>query len=228
MNIYDLNNSELPPEELSAYREALAAAYPHPKKNIKAGVMAEILSAKPVAKKKKSSAASRILRWGSLAACILLVGTVCLRMLPAIEKSYSTMEADHFFSSNAMDDGAVLHDSALDLDANEADNSPTKPSYEAVYEASMENATELRTSASTGASPEASAEAKTEATAGADMVEGEASHASGKEMTAAEDSICDDGEHFDAGMHEYAYGDRACRGLGGYVWRAGEEIAFAP
>ncbi len=203
MNIYDLNNSELSQEELSAYREALSTAYPHPKKNIKAEVMAEILSSKPISKK-KNSATSRLIRWGSLAACILLVATVSLRMLPAIEKLEDNMVADNSFSSAEMDDGAVLYESDAD---------------KAVYEMSMERATEPRTGASTEGKPEASTEA--------DMVENE--HAPASEMTATEDKAC---EAFDSTVPLMSgggvYDDRSCSGFAYDVRPALEEAAFAP
>lgn len=81
----DLPDADCPAmtaEELALYREILEAAYPKPKRDIKAGVMKAVRRDAAV-KKKQKELRPLIMRWGGLAASIVLVAAIGIRVLPA-------------------------------------------------------------------------------------------------------------------------------------------------
>ncbi len=85
-NISNINNTDSRelPEEFKEYLRAMNTAYPGPKTDIHAAVMAKIN-----AEKKKAPTGTKITRglfvkWGSLAASIVLVAAVCLKILPSV------------------------------------------------------------------------------------------------------------------------------------------------
>lgn len=89
------SDAGMTPEELRLYREILQSAYPRPKRDIKAGVMDAIRSeavpqdgkAKILMpaenKAAKKSRRDLFLKWGSLAASIVIVAGIGIRVLPA-------------------------------------------------------------------------------------------------------------------------------------------------
>ena len=71
-------------EELLLYREVLAEAYPKPSRDIKAGVMTAVRRDAALKRKRAQIfSPSSIMRWGGLAASIVLVAAVGIRVLPA-------------------------------------------------------------------------------------------------------------------------------------------------
>ncbi len=101
----DLNNKDKS-AELDGYKNALREAYPGPKTDIKAAVMAEISAdgAKVLTKKPRSKLRTFV-KWGSLAACIVLVGVICIRVLPMTKM---------FSESDNATGNTVPHENALD------------------------------------------------------------------------------------------------------------------
>ena len=129
------------PAELARYRELLSEAYPCPSGKIRDSVMKTVLSEAKV--KKKATARSLIVKWGSLAACIVIIGTVCLRILPQIGlvSKDASLEAENAPNMNGKveapmemeDSEATLEDyayctlTAITEDCEEYDSVP--PSY---------------------------------------------------------------------------------------------------
>ncbi|MBQ4353445.1 MAG: hypothetical protein IJC71_00985 [Clostridia bacterium] len=113
-------SAAMTPEELRLYREILESAYPKPKRDIRAGVM-EVIRAEAAAaaagtavageavreskvlepKRSRQKAGRRDLfvKWGSLAACIVLVSAIGIRILP----SFLTKDAVAYDSAYAGD-----------------------------------------------------------------------------------------------------------------------------
>lgn len=97
---------DMTPEELRLYREILDAAYPTPKRDIKSGVMqavrkeaagefsdaAEII--KPN-KKKPERWREAFVRWGSLAASIVIVAVAGVHLLPTLLTPETTGDSAH-------------------------------------------------------------------------------------------------------------------------------------
>ena len=84
----DLSDSAMTAEELALYREVLSSAYPKPKRDIKAGVM-KAVQRDAAMKKKRAQNRALIMKWGSLAASIVLVAMVGIRVLPSFMRDAS-------------------------------------------------------------------------------------------------------------------------------------------
>ncbi len=76
MNEHD----NLTPAELESYRSALKEAYPAPKSDIHGNVMKQIRAERLMQKKRARRAA--FVKWGSVAACLLLVCVIALKVIP--------------------------------------------------------------------------------------------------------------------------------------------------
>lgn len=88
LNSPDLSGADMTPEEFRLYRDILDAAYPKPKRDIKSGVMQVIREESdaviiPVKEKKKERRRRELIKWGSLAASIVIVAGISIRVLPA-------------------------------------------------------------------------------------------------------------------------------------------------
>ncbi|MBP3367884.1 MAG: hypothetical protein J6L71_00475 [Clostridia bacterium] len=81
----DNNDGGMTPEELGRYKELLSAAYPYEKGKIRDSVMARIAS-ESAAKKNKTPWKTIALRFGSVAAALVLVCTICISVMPRLEK----------------------------------------------------------------------------------------------------------------------------------------------
>ena len=81
-DISDSDCTAMTAEELALYREILEAAYPKPKRDIKAGVMKAVRRDAAV-KKRQKELRPLIMRWGGMAASIALVAAIGFRVLPA-------------------------------------------------------------------------------------------------------------------------------------------------
>lgn len=118
------------PEELRLYREILQSAYPKPKRDIKAGVMAAIRAEEAdtvilpsrIAAKKKSRR-DLFLKWGSLAASIVIVAGIGIRVLPAfLSKDMVTTEST---SQTAAYDAALQETASAEIADTAAEPSHT-------------------------------------------------------------------------------------------------------
>ena len=81
----DNNDGGMTPEELGRYKKLLSAAYPYEKGRIRDSVMARIAS-ESAAKKNKIPWKTVALRFGSVAAALVLVCTICISVMPRLEK----------------------------------------------------------------------------------------------------------------------------------------------
>ncbi len=92
-HINETNTPEdgLTPEELTLLKEALDTAWPPPEKSLRDGVMAQIRRERAMAKKR--ALRNRVVKYGSLAACLLLVTMVGIRVLPAMNSKSADMAA---------------------------------------------------------------------------------------------------------------------------------------
>ncbi len=95
-----LNETPLPEDglsadELSLLREALATAWPPPEHSIRDGVMAQIRKERAAAKRRQIL--SRAVKYGSLAACLVLITAVGIRVLPSLGRS-SDMAAEAYIT----------------------------------------------------------------------------------------------------------------------------------
>lgn len=87
LNSPDLSGADMTPEEFRLYRDILDAAYPKPKRDIKSGVMQVIREESaaviiPAKEKKKERRRRELIKWGSLAASIVIVAGISIRVLP--------------------------------------------------------------------------------------------------------------------------------------------------
>ena len=87
-NSSDPSATAMTAEELALYKEVLLSAYPKPKRDIKAGVMKAVLRDTAM-KKKRADTRALIMKWGGLAASIVLVAMVGIRVLPSFMRDAS-------------------------------------------------------------------------------------------------------------------------------------------
>lgn len=85
MNEHD----NLTPTEMESYRSALKESYPAPKTDIHANVMKQIRAERILMKKRARQ--KLFVKWGSVAACLLLVGMVALKVVPEADKMMAPM-----------------------------------------------------------------------------------------------------------------------------------------
>ena len=85
MNEHD----NLTPTEMESYRSALKESYPAPKTDIHANVMKQIRAERILMKKRARQ--KLFVKWGSVAACLLLVGMVALKVVPEVDKMMAPM-----------------------------------------------------------------------------------------------------------------------------------------
>lgn len=102
-------NAELSADELALLKEALDAAYPPPKHSIRDGVMAQVKRECILAKRR--ALYSRIMKYGSLAACIALVVMAGIRILPALTSKSADMAS---YEAEALQNTAAAYDIAED------------------------------------------------------------------------------------------------------------------
>ncbi len=100
-------DGEMSPEEEALYLDVIRSAYPAPKTDIRAAVMAKIAYEKNNAKimpgilsasAKKSKFTKNFVKWGSLAACAAIVCLAGVRILPAL-----TAETENTANSDTAD-----------------------------------------------------------------------------------------------------------------------------
>ena len=117
MNEHD----NLTPAEMESYRSALNEAYPAPKTDIHANVMKQIRAERLAQKQRMRRAA--FVKWGSVAACLLLVCIIAIRVVPGMDK-LAAAEADN---AGAMaEDLSVARYDMRDVDGRSAHSSKTK------------------------------------------------------------------------------------------------------
>lgn len=88
------------PEEFEQYRQALEEAYPKPKISIRTEVMKRIEAEMAADRaKRRQQRMSRVIKWGSLAACLVLCTAVGIRVLPAMMRG--AMKAEDFAAEEA-------------------------------------------------------------------------------------------------------------------------------
>lgn len=119
-----LSDNGMSAEEYRLYKEILDAAYPHPNRDIRAGVMEAIRNEKDavgsavITPKKKSSLRTSIVKWGSLAASIAIVALVGVKVLPAFlsgdDVALENEKQDAIMYSTTSD--KTVSESALDSD----------------------------------------------------------------------------------------------------------------
>jgi len=107
-----LNEKHLPEdglsaEELAILKEALATAWPPPKNSVRNGVMAKIRQERTAEKRRKLR--SRIVKYGSLAACLILVTTIGTRILPVLTQNSADMAAQAYITA---EEDSILTDAA--------------------------------------------------------------------------------------------------------------------
>lgn len=94
-NLNGLPEGDWTPDELLRYRQALDEAYPGPKVSIREEVMKQIKTEMAADRaKRRQQRMSRMVKWGSLAACLVLCTTVGIRVLPAVMRG-DMKTADH-------------------------------------------------------------------------------------------------------------------------------------
>ncbi len=125
MNEHD----NLTPAELESYRSALKEAYPAPKTDIHANVMKEIRAERLAQAKRRRRAA--FVKWGSVAACLVLVCVIALRVAPELDKLAPVAENSGMMAEDAsvaaysprnIDNDAVAYDVAEENDSVPAQN----------------------------------------------------------------------------------------------------------
>lgn len=143
----DADCAAMTAEELALYKEVLEAAYPKPKRDIKAGVMKAVRRDAAV-KKKQKELRPLIMRWGGLAASIVLVAAIGIRVLPAFltdnltvsdeaaaEAIEQTAEASVYSTKSADLDGAFTEKRSPATIVLPETNSVTEEAEEAVEDA---------------------------------------------------------------------------------------------
>ena len=85
MNEHD----NLTPTEMESYRSALKESYPAPKTDIHSNVMKQIRAERILMKKRARQ--KLFVKWGSVAACLLLVGMIALKVVPEADKMMAPM-----------------------------------------------------------------------------------------------------------------------------------------
>jgi hypothetical protein len=103
MNEHD----NLTPSEMESYRSALKEAYPAPKTDIHANVMKQIRAERLAEKQRKRRAA--FVKWGSVAACLLLVCMIAIRVVPDMDK-LAAPEAANMADAMAEDASVARYD----------------------------------------------------------------------------------------------------------------------
>lgn len=120
--------------ELETYFSAINAAYPRKETNIKASVMAKIgaeANTSALARRLAAKRRQSFMKWGSLAACIVLVFTICINVIPSVimnsadkdaAENYELAPADRARDEEVANSGAdyAVHDmSEADAELNE-------------------------------------------------------------------------------------------------------------
>lgn len=93
-------------EELALLKEALDAAWPPPKTSLRDGVMSQIRRERAAAKRR--ALLNRAVKYGSLAACLLLVTAAGFRILPGLASKSAEMAADAYNMAAAPAEEAVM------------------------------------------------------------------------------------------------------------------------
>jgi len=95
LNENNIPEDGLSPEELALLKEALDAAWPPPKKSLRDGVMAQVKRERTLMRRR--AIRNRIVKYGSFAACLLLVTIAGIRVLPSLtSKSADMASADGY------------------------------------------------------------------------------------------------------------------------------------
>jgi len=141
MNEHD----NLTPAEMESYRSALKEAYPAPKTDIHANVMKQIRAERMAQKMRRRRAA--FVKWGSVAACLLLVCIIAIRVAPDFDKLAPVAEKSDAMAEdisvarydNRDSDDAVPHEEVQDMSneyshsSNSESNGATTPSHDPLY-----------------------------------------------------------------------------------------------
>ena len=130
MNDTNLSGDGLTPEELAILKEALDTAWPPPKNSIRDGVMAQVKRERAAAKRR--TLLNRAVKYGSFAACLLLVTVAGIRILPSLtSKSADMASADGYAYTMAtaapaetFPESAMQNTSDAAEDADSADTAP--------------------------------------------------------------------------------------------------------
>ena len=123
LNETNLPEDGLSPDELDLLREALDTAWPPPKHSIRDGVMAQVKRERTAAKRRRLL--SRTVKYGSLAACLVLVTLAGFRILPSLtSKSAEMADAGYFYAAGT--DGAAAQGYSDEDNGAEYDEEPTE------------------------------------------------------------------------------------------------------
>ncbi|MBQ7929589.1 MAG: hypothetical protein IJ334_01015 [Clostridia bacterium] len=129
LNETNLPEDGLSPDELDLLREALDTAWPPPKHSIRDGVMAQVKRERTAAKRRRLL--SRTVKYGSLAACLVLVTLAGFRILPSLtSKSAEMADAGYVYTTGTAAPAEIFPESALQNTsgaADDADSAETVP-----------------------------------------------------------------------------------------------------
>lgn len=106
MNENNTAEDGLATEELALLKEALDAAWPPPQKSLRDGVMVQIRRERAAAKRR--AFLNRAVKYGSLAACLLLVTAAGFRILPGLASKSADMAADAYNMASAPAEAEVM------------------------------------------------------------------------------------------------------------------------
>ena len=98
LNENNLPEDGLAPDELFLMKEALDAAWPPPKNSIRDGVMAQIRRERTAEKRRRLR--SRMVKYGSLAACLVLITVAGIRALPSLMGNSADMAAEAYIAAD--------------------------------------------------------------------------------------------------------------------------------
>ncbi len=99
LNENNLPEDGLAPDELALMKEALDSAWPPPKTSIRDGVMAQIRRERTAEKRRRLR--SRMVKYGSLAACLVLITVAGIRALPSLTGNSADMAAEAYIAADS-------------------------------------------------------------------------------------------------------------------------------
>lgn len=101
-NENDDTDHEMTDDELALYLEILASAYPKPKTNLKEAVAAKIREEQELSSQSKKKSpidkkkfTARIVKWGSLAACIAVICLAGVKVIPSLVAKSDDLAASY-------------------------------------------------------------------------------------------------------------------------------------